>query len=75
MKAVYLSTNGDSTTVLPYPLEVQGYVCGVLKLNRRITIPRNHDNTNKKDPNNENLYLCYKIVEESFGGNLKIPVL
>ena len=75
MKAVYLSTNGDSTTVLPYPLEVQGYACRVLELNGRITIPRNHDHTNKKDPNNENLYLCGNIVEESFVGNFKIPVL
>ena len=66
MKAIYLSTNGDNTTVLPYPLEVQGYGCGVLELNGRITIPRNCDNTNKKDLNNENLYLCCDIVKESF---------
>lgn len=65
MNAVYLSTTGDTTTVLPTPLEVQGYGCGVIEISGKL-IPRD---------DNGNLYLCCNIVEESFVGSIKIPVL
>ena len=32
MHAVYLTTNGDTTTFLSTPLEVQGYGCGLIEL-------------------------------------------
>ena len=65
MNAVYLSTTGDTTTVLPTPLEVQGYGCGLIEISGK-TIPKNE---------NGNLYLCCNIVEESFVGPIKMPVL
>lgn len=65
MNAVYLSTTGDTTTLLPTPLEVQGYGCGLIEISGK-TIPRNE---------NGNLYLCCNIVEESFVGSIKMPVL
>lgn len=65
MKATYLSTNGDTTTILPYPLEVHEYGCGLIEFNGKI----------KDTNNNDNLYLCCNIVEESFIGNIKMPVL
>ena len=40
MQAVYLSTNGDSTTYLSTPLEVQGYGCGVIELNGKVVVPK-----------------------------------
>ena len=75
MKAVYLSTNGDQTTVLPFPLEVQGFGCGVFEMNGKVFLPRNQDNGNKNKKDIGNLYLCCNIVEESFVRKIKIPVL
>ena len=46
MQAVYLTTNGDTTTILSTPLEVQGYGCGVIELNGKVTIPKRLLRTN-----------------------------
>lgn len=87
MQAVYLSTNGDTTTVLSTPLEVQGYGCGVIELNGKVVIPKRLLRTNKPIEDEveqksavdegftDNLYLCSDIVEESDVGNIKMPVL
>ena len=40
MHAVYLSTNGDTTTILSTPLEVQGYGCGVFELDGKVVVPK-----------------------------------
>ena len=40
MQAVYLTTNGDTTSFLSTPLEVQGYGCGIIELDGKITIPK-----------------------------------
>ena len=40
MHAVYLTTNGDTTTVLSTPLEVQGYGCGIIELDGKVIIPK-----------------------------------
>ena len=69
MKAVYLSANDDQTTVLPFPLEVQGFGCGVLEIMEELQFLRIKIILIKKDLNNENLYLCCNIIEESFVGN------
>ena len=63
MKAVYLSTEGDTTTELPLPLEVEGYGCGVVEINGKFNSIK------------ENLYLCCDICEESFVGNNRLPIL
>ena len=63
MKAVYLSTEGDTTTELPLPLEVEGYGCGVVEINGKFNSIK------------ENLYLCCNICEESFVGNNRLPML
>ena len=126
MKSIYLSTNGDTTTVLPYPIEVHEYGCGVIEMNGKILIPKENKKNAPKNPetqipkpdtllpdengdgngdgnppndelttllrtdtaptttikkkrettnNNDNLYLCCDIVEESFVGEIKMPVL
>lgn len=64
MNAVYLATNGDTTTQLPIPLEVQGYGCGVIEMTGKVY----HGD---KEP----LYLCSNICEESIIGGNKMPVL
>lgn len=76
MKAVYLTTDGDTTTVLPFPIEAHNYGCGVIEMNGKLFVPkdRNNQDNNRKD-NNENLYLCCNMVEDSFVGNIKMPVL
>ena len=63
MHAVYLSTNGDTTTFLPSPLEVQGYGCGVIDLDGIVTIPdvlikseTEHDETIHDVTEKENIY-------------------
>ena len=85
MQAVYLSTNGDTTTFLSTPLEVQGYGCGVMELDGKVVIPKKlQKSEDKVNPNNpitpnkdneeiglsENLYLCSDIVEESDVGKI-----
>ena len=60
MKTVYLSRDGDSTTVLPYPLEVHEYGCGVIEINWKILRVKNGG---KQELNNTNLYLCCNIGE------------
>ena len=47
MQAVYLSTNGDTTTILSTPLEVQGYGCGVIELNGKVLVPKKLLRSNK----------------------------
>ena len=64
MNAVYLTTNGDTTTILPIPLEVESYGCGVIEMTGKVQNGFNHL-----------LYLCCDICEESNVGNIKIPVL
>ena len=48
MQAVYLSTNGDTTTFLSTPLEVQGYGCGVIELNGKVLVPKKLLQTSKQ---------------------------
>ena len=38
MQAVYLTTNGDTTTFLSTPLEVQGYGCGIIELDIKMLL-------------------------------------
>ena len=40
MNALYLSTTGDTTTVFPFPLQLQGYGCAVIEINGKIQSPR-----------------------------------
>ena len=64
MNALYLSTNGDSITQLPTPLEIQSYGCGVIEMTGKVY------HTGK-----EPIYLCSDICEESFVGQNKMPIL
>ena len=63
MKALYLSTKGDDTIDLPVPLEVENYLCGIVEMSGKV-------NTFKED-----LFLCCDICEESFMGEIMMPVL
>ena len=47
MHAVHLSTNGDTTTILSTPLEVQRYGCGVFELDGKVIVPKRLLKTNK----------------------------
>ena len=40
MHTVYLTTNGNTTTFLSTPLEVQGYGCGIIELDGKVIIPK-----------------------------------
>ena len=64
MNAVYLTTDGDTTTILPIHLEVESYGCGVTEITGKVQNGFNYP-----------LYLCCDICEESTVGNIKIPVL
>ena len=74
MQAVYLSTNGDTTTYLSTPLEVQGYGYGVIELDGKVVIPkklqRNEDRTNPNNPNNPNNPTTPSNQEDGFSENL-----
>ena len=64
MKAIYLTTDGDTTTELPVPLEIEGYGCGVIEMSGKV-----------RTGFTDNLYLCCDICEESYVNNIKMPVL
>ena len=50
MHAVYLTTNGDTTTFLSTPLEVQGYGCGIIELDGKVIIIPKRLMKNKPKP-------------------------
>lgn len=64
MNTLYLSTDGDMTTHLPIPLEMEGFGCGVIEIMGKIP-------QDVKEP----LFLCCNICEESIVGNIKMPIL
>lgn len=64
MKSIYVTVSGDTTVDLPIPLEVEGYVCGVIEMSGKIIT------TFKGD-----LFLCSDICEESVVGDIVLPVL
>lgn len=64
MNAVYLTTDGDKTTELPIPLEVEGYGCGVIEMTGKI-----------KNGFRDRLFLCCDICEESYVNGIRLPVL
>lgn len=64
MKAIYLTTDGDTTTELPVPLEIEGYGCGVVEMSGKV-----------RNGFSDNLYLCCDIIEESYVNNIQMPVL
>ena len=63
MKVIYITTTGDNTLELPTPLDVEGYLCGIVELAGNVV--------NLK----EDLFLCCDFCEESIVGNIKLPVL
>ena len=40
MKVIYISTTGDSTLELPTPLDVEGYLCGIVELAEKLSISK-----------------------------------
>ena len=63
MKSLYVSTSGDTTLELPVPLDVKGFVCGIIDMSGKLT-------TYKGD-----IFLCSDICEESVAGETVMPVL
>ena len=61
---LYLETNGDSIISYKNPLEYEGYGIGLVKIDGKIKVQSNN-----------NLFLCCDIIEESYVGNEKLPVL
>jgi hypothetical protein len=65
MKAIYIISDKNDTAVeFSVPLEVAGYECGISDIGGELK--ENIDTT---------VYLCSDICEESFVGNVKLPVL
>ena len=62
MKSLYITTSGDTTLELPIPMDVDGYVCGILELNGKLSTYRG------------DIFLCSDICE-SFAGDTVMPVL
>ena len=63
MKSLYISTSGDTTLELPVPLDVEGFVCGIIDMSGKLS-------TYKGD-----IFLCSDICEESVAGETVMPVL
>ena len=61
---LHLDTDGDTTIIYKNPLEYEGYGIGLVKVSGKIKIQSNSD-----------LFLCCDLIEESFIGNEKFPVL
>lgn len=64
MKALYLSTTGDSTIEIPETLEVEGYYVGIVELHGKLDSKRG-----------KTCYLCSDICEESIIGENRLPIL
>ena len=58
MKVIYITTTGDNTFELPTPLDVEGYLCGIVELAGKVV--------NLKG----DLFLCCDFCEESIVGNI-----
>ena len=63
MKSMYISTSGDTTLELPVPLNVDGYVCGIIEMSGKITQYKG------------DLFLCSDVCEESLVRDTVMPVL
>ena len=63
MKALYITTSGDTTLELPIPIDIEGYVCGIIEMNGKLSTYKG------------NLFLCLDICEESIAGETVMPVL
>ena len=63
MKVIYISTTGDSTLELPTPLDVEGYLCGIVELAGKVV--------NLKG----DLFLCCDFCEESVVGDINYQFL
>ena len=61
---LHLQTNGDSIINFDIPLEYNGYGIGLVSVTGKLA-----ENMEKQ------LFLCSDIIEESFVGNKKLPVL
>ena len=63
MKSLYITTSGDTTLELPIPMDVDGYVCGIIELNGKLSTYRG------------DIFLCSDICKKSFAGDTVMPVL
>ena len=63
MKSLYITTSGDTTLELPIPIDVDGYLCGIIELNGKLLTYRS------------DLFLCSDICEESIAGDTVMSVL
>ena len=63
MKVLYVTITGDNTLELPTPLDVEGYLCGLVEIAGKVV--------NLKG----DLFLCCDFCEESIVGEIKLPVL
>ena len=69
MNPIYLKLEGtELTTVFPTPLEREGYMVKVVEMEGKI----DHSTNERK---NAELFLCCDFCEESYIGNILMPVL
>ena len=61
---LYLDTDGDTLINYEVPLEYESYGIGLIDVQGKIKVQSNND-----------LFLCCDIIEESYVGNEKLPVL
>ena len=68
---VFLTCNGDTKTLLTYPLEVEGYACAIIEISGRLEKYNNGKKTKKEDE----LFLCSDICKEVYVNGKKLPAL
>ena len=69
MNALYLKTFGDTTITLPQRLEIENYGCGLIEISGQL------EPTNDKLTPKDNFFLCGDFVQESFIGQIKLPII
>lgn len=67
MNAVYAWTNGDTITNLAETLEIEGFGVGLIEIYGRPKLDIKYKN--------KNLFLCSDITQDTYVGNMKLPVL
>ena len=63
MKVLYLTTTGDNTIELPTPLDIEGYLCGIIELAGKVV---NLKGGSKYTILTTHLYTCVIIIHIIF---------
>ena len=78
MKCMYLETSGESVTILQEPLNFYNWGCAIIQIHGRLSSKKNKRHTTdivETSKKSKDLFLCCDLIEQSYVGTIKMPVL